>query len=195
MENPYLTYINYKAMHFKWVIFHELCHYWTGNLITNSTWENFWINEGFTTFLERKFVHIFLGKEEFRYNSKNGYLTVCQDIISKGIEHNYTSLNPFLENQDPIESYSLVPYEKGYAFIKFLQNIIGIEKFYEFLKNFIEIYKFGCVEYIDVKKFYESEVIRIHGSNKGEVLLKEIDWEAWVFSTGLPLHEPNFDEI
>lgn len=97
MENPYLTYINSDVMHMKLVVFHELSHFWTGNLITNSTWENFWINEGFTTFLERKLICIFLGKEEFKKRSKMGYENVCNVIRSMGVDNNYTSLNPTLE--------------------------------------------------------------------------------------------------
>ena len=36
------------------VIAHELAHSWSGNLVTNASWEHFWINEGWTTYLERR---------------------------------------------------------------------------------------------------------------------------------------------
>ena len=36
------------------VIAHELAHSWSGNLVTNASWEHFWLNEGWTTYLERR---------------------------------------------------------------------------------------------------------------------------------------------
>jgi len=43
---------------------HEMAHSWTGNLITNATWQDFWLNEGFTVFLENKMLNKIIGEDE-----------------------------------------------------------------------------------------------------------------------------------
>lgn len=195
MENPYLTYINVNMMNNKFLLFHEICHSWTGNLITNSTWENFWINEGFTTFLERKLVCMFEGEEYFKARSHSAYDNVCNLINCFGLNHNYTSLNPKLDNTDPMDAYSTVPYEKGYVFIKYLQELIGIDNFYIFLRALINKYKYKCIDYTHVMECYIEEVNKLFSEDKAEAILTQIDWYEWIFSTGLPLEKPLYNDI
>lgn len=94
-----------------------------------------------------------------------------------------------------MEAYSIIPYEKGYAFIKYLQELIGTDNFFEFLRNLIQKHKYGCLEFIDVKDCFCLEVKRLMTDEESEKVLSEIDWENWAFSTGYPLIEPKFEEI
>ncbi len=48
------------------VVAHEIAHSWTGNLVTNDTWQDFWCNEGFTMFLERKILRKLRGEQTFQ---------------------------------------------------------------------------------------------------------------------------------
>jgi leukotriene-A4 hydrolase len=94
-----------------------------------------------------------------------------------------------------MDAFSTIPYEKGYAFVKYLQELIGVDNFWEFLRNFIKNYKFKCVDFNDVKTFYSSEVKRFFDETKANEILSSIDWETWVYSPGLPLKQPLFLEI
>lgn len=58
MENPTLTFVTPTLVagdrSLTSMIAHEIAHSWTGNLVTNGNWNHFWINEGFTVYVERK---------------------------------------------------------------------------------------------------------------------------------------------
>jgi leukotriene-A4 hydrolase len=58
MENPLLTFASPTMIVGDKsevnVAIHEIAHSWTGNLVSCKNWENFWLNEGFTVYLERK---------------------------------------------------------------------------------------------------------------------------------------------
>ncbi|KAF1783407.1 Armadillo-type fold [Phytophthora cactorum] len=60
MENPCLTFVTPTLLagdrSLADVVAHEIAHSWTGNLVTNATWSDFWLNEGWTVWLERKIV-------------------------------------------------------------------------------------------------------------------------------------------
>src|SRR4029434_3479827 len=66
MENPRLTFatptviVGDKSL--VSLVAHELAHSWSGNLVTKSPWTDFWLNEGFTTYLERRIVEVMYGK-------------------------------------------------------------------------------------------------------------------------------------
>ena len=66
MENPMLTFATPTILagdkSLVSLVAHELAHSWSGNLVTNSTWRDFWLNEGFTTYLERRIIEAVYGK-------------------------------------------------------------------------------------------------------------------------------------
>ena len=70
MENPCLTFVTptliARDRSLVSVVHHEIAHSWTGNLVTNANWEQFWLNEGFTVFLERKIDGVLKNSEQFR---------------------------------------------------------------------------------------------------------------------------------
>ena len=79
-------------------IIHEICHSWTGNLVTNKNWENFWLNEGFTKFCEKKLIGKLYGHDNFLVECYTGYKSLCQTIEAIGVEHSFTSLSPQLQD-------------------------------------------------------------------------------------------------
>jgi len=62
MENPCLTFVTPTFLagdeSLVGVVAHEIAHSWSGNLVTNATWEHFWLNEGWTVWLERKIMAV-----------------------------------------------------------------------------------------------------------------------------------------
>lgn len=62
------------------VVAHEISHSWTGNLVTNANYEHFWLNEGFTMFLEGKIAGRMFGKEARDFHAIQG-LSELQDCV------------------------------------------------------------------------------------------------------------------
>merc|ERR1711957_413987 len=93
------------------VIAHEIAHSWTGNLVTNANWTNFWMNEGFTTFLERKIAELCYGEDIANLEAQVGMIELDHDMELVGEDPSFTSLTPDLRNIDPNDAFSVVPYE------------------------------------------------------------------------------------
>ncbi len=102
MENPCLTYVTPALLagdrSLTNVIAHEIAHSWTGNLVTNKNWTNFWMNEGFTTFLERKISELIYGEDIANLEAVIGMVELEHNMKEWGLEHSFCSLNPDLRN-------------------------------------------------------------------------------------------------
>jgi len=126
MENPCLTFVTPTLLagdrSLNFVVAHEIAHSWTGNLVTNSCWDHFWMNEGFTRFLEGKIVGRVEGQAEMGFKAASGYLTLKSTVDRIGKDHPYTQLVvDFSAGQDPDIVYASIPYEKGYHFLFYLE--------------------------------------------------------------------------
>ena len=128
MENPCLTFVTPTLLagdrsqaH---VVAHEIAHSWSGNLVTNKTWEHFWLNEGFTVFIERKIMNKMYGKSVFDFNAIGGLMELKETVARLGESHPHTVLKPALAGGvDPDDVFSKVPYEKGFAFLVYLEHV------------------------------------------------------------------------
>eukprot|EP00605_Chrysophyceae_sp_TOSAG23-4_P001888 GSChrysophyteH1.ASY1.ANO1.2084.1 assembled CDS len=131
-KNPCLTFVTPTLLtgdkSLADVIMHEIAHSWTGNLVTNQTWNHFFLNEGWTMWLQRKIEKRVKGGED--YFKLNNPLTclVCP-----------------LGDQDPDDSFSSVPYEKGFTMLYHLETLIGSSNFERFAKHYIDTFKFKTV--------------------------------------------------
>lgn len=117
MENPCLTFATPTLLagdkSLADVIAHEIAHSWTGNLVTNHTWNHFWLNEGWTTWLERKIMSRIKGSSDFlKLSAQSGKKALRDDVGRIGETHDFTKLVVPLGEQDPDEAFSRVPYEK-----------------------------------------------------------------------------------
>ena len=101
-----------------------MIHSWSGNLVTNEAWSEFWLNEGITTFLTRKVLSILTkDKELSRMDGLNGQYFIKESVNFFGDEYKeYTKLRPNLTGVSPDDVYSDIPFEKGYNFIYYLEN-------------------------------------------------------------------------
>ncbi|XP_045452279.1 LOW QUALITY PROTEIN: leukotriene A-4 hydrolase [Melitaea cinxia] len=135
MENPCLTFVTPTLLAGDRsqanVIVHEIMHSWTGNLVTNRNFEHFWLNEGFTVFLERKVAASLIedqteAKKSRDFESILGLQELNETVISTlGEDNPLTRLVPDLNNTHPDDSFSRVPYEKGSLFLRYLEDLIG----------------------------------------------------------------------
>ena len=117
---------------------HELAHSWTGNLVTNATMEDFWLNEGFTVWAERRIIEVLEGKEAAVLDAAIGLNNIKRDLDRFGENSPYTQLKTDLKGIDPDEVFSRIPYEKGFLFFTLLEQNVGRKSFDKFVQEYIE---------------------------------------------------------
>jgi len=187
MENPRLTFCSASLIvgdrSRAWVISHELAHAWTGNLITNATWEDFWLNEGWTTYAESRITEILEGNEIAQLVNTAGYLVLLEDMKRFGMDSEITCLKYSQKGIDPDEVFSLIPYKKGYYFLKLLERQAGREAFDAFIQKYISRYKFQSLTTETFAAFLKQELPDI---------VKKVDLDEWLYKPGLPKDAPQF---
>lgn len=173
------------------VIAHELSHSWSGNLVSNASWEHFWLNEGWTTYLERRLQAAQHGGDE-RYRDFSaiiGWKALSDSIGNFGEDHNFTKLIPDLKGQDPDDAFSSVPYEKGFTLLYRLEKLIGKEKWDKFIPHYFTEYKQRSVDSYEFKAtlfaFFKSD-------SESSKKLHDLDWDEIFYKPGFP-EKPNFD--
>ena len=117
------------------VIAHELSHSWSGNLVSNASWEHFWLNEGWTTYLERRIQAAIHGEPHRDFSAIIGWKALTDSIRLYGEDHEYTKLIPDLKGKDPDDAFSSVPYEKGFVFLYHLEKLVGKEEWDKFIPH------------------------------------------------------------
>ncbi|KAK7101710.1 leukotriene A-4 hydrolase-like [Littorina saxatilis] len=197
MENPCLTFVTPTILagdrSLADVVAHEISHSWTGNLVTNSTFQDFWLNEGHTVFAERKITSRMHGGEPLRqFLANEGWKTLQETVatLTKAKESAYTKLIPDLTGVDPDDAFSSVPYEKGFALLCYLEQILGGSAVYEpFLRAYIEHFKYQSITSQQWKDFLFSYFC----SEEDQRKLQAVDWNTWFFAEGMPNVQPQFD--
>ncbi|KAG6418653.1 hypothetical protein SASPL_120857 [Salvia splendens] len=159
------------------VVAHELAHSWTGNLITNKNNDHFWLNEGFTTYAERRIVEVVQGKERAILNIGIGWRGLVEQIERFKDLMEFTKLRTNQQGVDPDDVYSEVPYEKGFQFLWRIERQVGRPAFDEFLKKYIANFKFQS---IDTDMFLDFLKANIPG------IEDQIDLKIWTDGTGIP---------
>lgn len=181
MENPRMVFLTPTVIKGDasgaQVVAHELAHSWTGNLITNKTNDHFWLNEGFTTYAERRIVEAVQGEARAVLNIGIGWKGLNDEMERFKDRMEFTKLKTNQEGVDPDDVYSQVPYEKGFQFLFRIERQIGRVAFDEFIKKYIATFKFQS---IDTEMFLNFLKANIPG------IEKEIDLELWTEGTGIP---------
>ncbi|OUM60771.1 hypothetical protein PIROE2DRAFT_45954 [Piromyces sp. E2] len=197
MENPCLTFVTPTIVvgdrSLVDVVAHEISHSWTGNLVTNSNWQHFWLNEGHTMYLERKILSKLHGEAYRDFSAIIGWNDLKEAINAYGKEQEYfTSLVPDLRNKDPDDSFSTVPYEKGFNLLYYLEKILGGPKVFDpFLKEYIIHFTNKSLSTNQWKDFLYS-YFKKHDESKVKIL-DSVDWNTWLYGYGMPPVDPKFD--
>ena len=184
MENPRLTFLTPTLIAGDRsqvnVVAHELAHSWTGNLVTNATMNDFWLNEGFTVYAERRILEEIYGAEyaDLQGVVRRNALQVNLDQFGKGSP--YTKLRTDLAGIDPDEVYSLVPYEKGAQFVLLVEDAVGRERFDRFLLKYIDTFRFQSITTDEFLAFLEQELPGVYDKVQGP---------RWVEEPGMPENE------
>ncbi|KAM3511846.1 hypothetical protein MY11210_004537 [Beauveria gryllotalpidicola] len=173
------------------VIAHELAHSWSGNLVSNASWEHFWLNEGWTMYLERRIGASLYGEPEFDFSSIIGWKALEEAVDDFGHDHEYTKLIISHKNVDPEDVYSTVAYEKGFHFIYYLDRLVGRDNFDKFIPHYFTKW---AGKSLDSFEFKETFLDYFNGLGDESIKQKiaTIDWEDKLYSPGLP-PKPDFD--
>ncbi|XP_056132354.1 leukotriene A-4 hydrolase [Lampris incognitus] len=192
MENPCLTFATPTLLagdrSLSNVIAHEISHSWTGNLVTNKTWEHFWLNEGHTVYLERMIGRC-MESEQFRqFKAMGGWKELQDSINTFGADNALTNLVPNLHEVNPDDAFSSVPYEKGFALLYHLEQLMGgPEVFMGFVKSYIQLFAYSSVTTEEWKNY-----LFTYFRDKVDILEK-VDWNAWMNTPGMPPVKPQYD--
>lgn len=184
MENPIYTFASPSIItgdkSGTSVAVHEIAHSWTGNLISCRNWENFWMNEGFTVYFENNALRVLNGEEFYQVNS-----IVEQKLLLKTIdqfsEKAYTALSPKLGHANPDDAYSIIPYYKGYLFLTFLEQLLGLKPFHALLNRFLKRYVRKSVDWLQFREEFYAFVADEHLELK-----EDVNWNDWINKPGYP---------
>ena len=196
MENPNLTFVTPSLLagdcSMSNVIGHEISHSWTGNLVTNKNWKNFWVNEGFTVFLERKLDSILFGEDMENLEAIVGYNSLIADIKLIGEDSEYSKLSPDYGGNDPDDGFSHVPYEKGYLLLIYIEKLIGKEIFKAIMQKYIKKYRYKSVDYTAFKEVFENVINEKFDKTKAKTIIEEINWDKFLYEKGFPKYNNKF---
>ncbi len=181
MENPRLTFATPTIIagdkSLVALIAHELAHSWSGNLVTNSNWNDLWLNEGFTTYFERRIMEEISGKDFSDMNWEIGFQDLQSDLNSFGATHDFTKLKVDLKNHEPEDAFSNIPYEKGALFLKTLEHAVGRTVFDKWLVSYFNAHRFMPMN----TKMCEDFMTKNLTIDKSK-----IDIRQWIHEPGLP---------
>lgn len=198
MENPRLTFANPTLIagdrSLITVIAHELAHSWSGNLVTNATWDDFWLNEGFTVYFENRIMESLYGKEVADILALIEYqeLEVEVDEIAHGDHPEDTYLKLALDGRDPEDAMTQVAYVKGAFFLKTLEETVGRAKFDTFMKKYFATYKFKTLTTETFEEYLEENLLKPENI--------KFNTKEWLYGKGIPTNcvkivSPRFKEV
>jgi leukotriene-A4 hydrolase len=186
MENPRLTFATPTILagdrSLVSLLAHELAHSWSGNLVTNATWRDFWLNEGVTTYVENRIMEAVYGAERAAM-LRGLQRRELQDEIANlgGMTDPDTVLHVDLTGRDPDEGATQIPYDKGAALLFLLEQTTGRAAFDQFLRAYFDRHAFQSIT-TDV--FVAEVRERLFGGDAAKVAAVRLD--DWVYQPGLP---------
>ncbi|ALJ00445.1 M1 family metallopeptidase [Rufibacter tibetensis] len=189
MENPKLTFATPTIISgdrsLTSLVAHELAHSWSGNLVTNATWKDFWLNEGFTVYFERRIMEALYGPEYAEMLHTLGYQDLLHTLEELEATPQDTCLKLNLENRDPDEGLTEIAYEKGNLFLRQIERLVGRTRFDGFVNKYFGTFKFTSMTTAAFEQFLEKELL-----NGYEELQRQINPAAWIHSPGIPAGTP-----
>ena len=189
MENPRLTFATPTIIagdrSLVSLVAHELAHSWSGNLVTNSTWDDFWLNEGFTVYFEQRIMEAVYGREiseMLATLSYQGLVDEVDEIMDTNPDDTHLKLH--LQNRNPDDGMTAIAYDKGYFFLRLIEETVGRDGFDKFLKAYFTEHAFTVMDTDQFIAYLKENLLN------SEELLTAINMDAWIFGAGLPANCP-----
>ncbi|MEO8130330.1 MAG: M1 family metallopeptidase [Bryobacteraceae bacterium] len=187
MENPRLTFATPTVLagdkSLVSLVAHELAHSWSGNLVTNATWRDFWLNEGFTVYIERRIQEKVFG--EARASMEAVLEREELDREMGTLKPNDQILHVDLRGRDPDDGFTQVPYIKGMLFLRNVEDVFGREKFDAFLKGYFDHFAFQSVTTADFLDYLQKNLLA-----PSPELAAKIPLDEWINKPGIPATAP-----
>ncbi len=176
MENPRLTFATPTILtgdkSLVSLVAHELAHSWSGNLVTNATWSDFWLNEGFTVYLERRILEKVYGKERAEMEAVLGRRELDREMAA--LAESDRVLHIDLNGRDPDDGCTQVPYEKGALLLRTLEQEVGRVRFDEFLRAYFDHFAFRSITTAEFLAYLHHK------------LPTTVPVEEWIVRPGIP---------
>ncbi|KAL0078408.1 peptidase family M1-domain-containing protein [Phycomyces blakesleeanus] len=198
MENPCLTFLTPSLLagdkSAVQVVAHEISHSWMGNLVTTRNWEHFWLNEGWTVFVERKIIGRLHGEASRQFSAIIGWKALKESVELFGQDSPATVLNTDLSSGiNPDDYFSSIPYEKGFNLLYHIESVVGGASVFEpYMKSHVQKYAHKSITTQDWKNHLFEYMLENNGQETVDKL-NTIDFDLWLKGTGMPPVIPQFD--
>ncbi len=183
MENPCMTFATPTILagdkSLVSLVAHELAHSWSGNLVTNATWSDFWLNEGSTVYFEARIMEEVFGAERAIMENQLSFNGLKREL--EGTSERDSILHIDLKGRHPDDGFSGIPYNKGALFLRRLEEVFGRADFDRFLRAWFDGHAFQSVTTAEFVSFLGTELL----APKPE-LAAQVDVEKWIYGSGLP---------
>jgi aminopeptidase N len=187
MENPRLSFITPSILagdqSLVSLIAHELAHSWSGNLVSNRTWRDIWLNEGTTSYLDSRLIEVLFGKDRADEERVLSYRELMQGLNEVSPE--MQALAPREKLDDPDESQGSIHYQKGQLFLQHMENIFGRETFDKFLAAYFKNFEFQSISSEQFLEYLDQNLLLKHPGkfNRSQA-------EEWLYEAGIPGDAP-----
>ncbi|MFT6087075.1 MAG: leukotriene A-4 hydrolase/aminopeptidase [Glaciecola sp.] len=187
MENPRLSFITPTVIagdkSLVSLIAHELAHSWSGNTVTNATWRDLWLNEGFTTYLTYRIMEMVYGEDRYNMEAVLGYQDLQADINSLTPDDQILAID--LRGRNPDDVFSNIPYEKGALFLREIEQKIGRDNFDKFLLSYFEHFSFKSITTDEFIAYLDDTLLSQYADKLDKARINE-----WIFQPGIPEGAP-----
>lgn len=181
MENPRLTFATPTIIagdkSLVSLLSHELAHSWSGNLVTNATWSDVWLNEGFTVYVERRIQEQLFGRQRSEMEFAIEIAELKEEMAK--LPPADQLLHPDLKGRDPEDSLSLVPYIKGALMLRAIEDEIGREPFDRFLRTYFDKFAFQSISTEMFEAYLKEQLPQL-----------KLNVKEWIYQPGLPASTP-----
>lgn len=194
MENPRLTFATPTILagdrSLTSLVAHELAHSWSGNLVTNATWNDFWLNEGFTVYFENRIMEEVSGKDYADMLALISYQDLKDEVeaMTKAGKSEDTKLKLDLTGRNPDDGVTSIAYDKGFYLLKLIENTVGREKFDVFLNQYFAEYAFKTTNTEDFLIYLDKNLL-----SKEVGSMEKINPKEWIYKTGIPSTIPKIE--
>ncbi|MEO9076200.1 MAG: M1 family metallopeptidase, partial [Gelidibacter sp.] len=185
MENPRLTFATPTVIagdkSLVSLVAHELAHSWSGNLVTNATWNDFWLNEGFTVYFEMRIMEAVYGKERADMLALISRQDLDDELDALKDSPNDTKLKLDLKGRNPDDGMNSIAYDKGYLFLRTLEETVGREKLDAFLKTYFKEHAFSTMTTERFVTYLNTNLLEKNNIS--------FNTEEWINQPGIPKNQ------
>lgn len=185
MENPRLTFATPTILagdrSLVSLVAHELAHSWSGNLVTNATWNDFWLTEGFTNYFESRIMEAVYGRDYSEMQAQLSKRELEGFIAEVGATNRDTWLSLDLAGRDPDDAPGAIVYDKGYFFLRHLEETVGRARWDPFLNEYFSAHAFQSMTTAGFVAELQAKLLAADPATAAKA-----DIQAWIYGPGLP---------